>query len=150
MKQIIGGAVLTLAALVAAGCSPQPDPDAVQQWMTRQAAAATDARAQMTGLALKRSAVADRTVDELREQIRIDFDDPEPVRSVAFHCFGADAMDLTLYVETPAGSVGAAATDIRCADSPVTIDTGVSEPVEAMAVVAVDRDGVGAWAVVVE
>lgn len=150
MKKTSGAAVVALAAFALTGCSAsQPtDPDAVQRWLEERAESTAGA-AQLSGLAVKPD--DQRTLDgaiAAGEAVRIDFESPQDVTSVRFECFGAETMDAGVYYENESGQVGTGATDVRCADGPITIDVG-SEPLSAIAANGVNGDGRGAWSVTV-
>lgn len=154
MKRISGGALVALTVLALTSCSAGTGATAsdaeVQQWMAERSAEAGDATAEMAGLALTASDISDKTLDDLGEQVRIDFEGPVRITDVEFTCFGAETMDVSVYADAGSGLVGTGATDVRCADGPITIDIGEGEPrTSTLAVVGVNDAGVGAWAVTV-
>ncbi|MEJ1089476.1 hypothetical protein WDU99_14260 [Microbacterium sp. Mu-80] len=150
MKWISGCVLVAFGVLMLAGCSSATATSAeVQQWMSDRSAESGDSLASMAGLALKASDVADRTLDDLGDQVRIDFGEPVRIADVEFTCFGAEVMDVSVYAESGSGVVGTGATDVRCDDGIIGIDTGVDDRVSALAVVGISEAGAGAWAVTV-
>lgn len=148
MRKISGGFIIALAAIALAGCSASEaaDAEAVQQWLTEQSQAAADVD-HMSGLASEPD--DERTLDgalSTGEAVRIDYDSPQKVSSVEFACFGAETMDASVYYEAGSGSIGTGATDVRCADGPITIDVG-EKPLTAIAASGISSGGHGAWSV---
>lgn len=153
-----GAAALTAAALIgvfaltacSAATGATASPDEVQEWMTAQEDPAGDELASMTGLADTTSDIADETVDGLGDQIRVDFHEPVRVADVQFTCFGAETMDFSLFTQAGSSHVGTGATDVRCADGAISVETGVgAELVDRVSVIGANSSGVGAWAAVV-
>lgn len=148
------GAAAALGVLALTACSAgtgaTASPDEVQEWMTAQEHSGDGELASMTGLALQADDIADRTMDDLGEQIRIDFEEPMQVGDVQFTCFGADAMDVSLFTRTASGQTGTGATDVRCAEGPISLQPGAgAELVDGVSVIGANSSGVGAWAVIV-
>ncbi|MBN8205014.1 hypothetical protein JF550_03465 [Microbacterium esteraromaticum] len=149
MKRIIGGVLAIIGAMALAGCSSATaTPDELQQWMDDQHAASDDAKARVTALALVPS--ADSTLDDLGEQFRVDFEEPEQLTEFEFSCFGAETMDVSVYMHTEAGIVGTAAVDVLCSDGPKTLNPGIGDAaVHAVTASAFSADGAGAWSLAV-
>jgi len=83
----------TVLATAVSGCSatPEVDPDAVQEWLTTQESVEVPgALAAMSGVA---SALSD-TVEA--EGITATFEEPHPVVSVLFACFGPETMSAAV------------------------------------------------------
>lgn len=149
MKKTSGAVVVAIAALALTGCSASQSTDdgAVQPWLER--AESTAGAAQLSGLAVKPD--DQRTLDgaiAAGQAVRMDFESPQDVTSVQFECFGAETMDAGVYYESGSGQVGTGATDVRCADGPITIDVG-REPLSAIAADGTNAEGLGAWSVTV-
>ncbi|GAA2897609.1 hypothetical protein [Microbacterium esteraromaticum] len=150
MKKTSAAVVVAIAALALTGCSASQSTDdgAVQRWLEERAESTAGA-AQLSGLAVKPD--DQRTLDgaiAAGQAVRIDFESPQDVTSVQFECFGAETMDAGVYYESGSGQVGTGATDVRCADGPITIDVG-REPLSAIAADGTNAEGLGAWSVTV-
>lgn len=148
------GAVAALSALALTSCSAGTEATAssaeVQEWMTAQENPAGGALASMVGLAQQASDLADETLDDLSDQIRIDFQEPTRVAEVEFTCFGAETMDVSLFTQAGSSQIGTGAVDVRCDDGPISLETGVGDAhVDRMSVIGGNSSGAGAWAVTI-
>lgn len=140
-----------LVAVALSGCSaPEPpDPEAVQQWLSRQESASVGVGiGAMSALASKTADTAAEGVDE-PEGVRIELAESARISSIEFTCFGAETMDAVVHVTTRSSSAGTGV-QVRCADGPVEIANPVDGlPVSMIRANGVNDSGFGAWSVVV-
>lgn len=143
---VLGGVLLT----VLSGCSaaPEVDPDAVQEWMaTQQSVDVPGALASMSAVASALSETTDA------EGITATFEEPHPVSTVLFACFGPKMMSADVTLDRGSADEGTVtqsirADDLLCDGEPQEIDMTM-DAVTAVTTNGLSADAVGAWSVVV-
>ena len=144
-------AMLVVFTVTACSASEPPDDTAMQNWMSQQSRASDGGLGSMTAMASTMEAVTAAERDGELEGVRLDFTESLRVAAVEFSCFGSETMNARLHVMTGSSHVGLTEEDVRCADSPVTIDLGSigEQPATGVSADGYNEHGSGAWSVTV-